>query len=84
MSKRLRFMLFALVCVLRTCAPCYAQYTPVTASSLHDGSGNLFSSAQVCFLPVDPSSKQPIAFNVNVTYGLALPHRPRAQRSPMA
>jgi hypothetical protein len=73
MSKRLRFLLFALVCALPACVPSYAQYTPVAAALLHDGSGNLFGSAQVCFLPVDPLTSRPIAFNVGGTSGLALP-----------
>jgi hypothetical protein len=75
MSKRLRFLLFALVCLLRACTVpyAYAQYTPVAGAHVQDGSGNLLSSGQICALGVNPAGNQPISFNVGGTAGLALP-----------
>jgi lysophospholipase L1-like esterase len=75
MSKRLRFLLFALVCVLRACTVpvAYAQYTPVAGSLTHDASGNLIVSGQVCAQGVNPANNQPIPFNVGGSAGLAIP-----------
>jgi hypothetical protein len=71
MSKRSRYLLFALVCLCA--APLCAQYTSVAGSLIHDASGNLLGQGQICAVGVNPATNAPIAFNVGSSSGLALP-----------